>query len=268
MGTKENENSFKNKEENPAPVDGYWLTLQTWSQCNKKCDGGVSTFHRMCIPPKNAGKPCIGEPVITKECNMEPCPNYESDSINPFNPLNFKGNNNPNVKIMEPIVKVLPFTDSPQRYTLCKIKESDLMIYEDGKDKNKINDPLFKGKKIEEIGGLKIPCRVVMNSNTLTVFSGEKFETLYLSFTLKKTRFYKAENKKYCFKLYETSTKYITLCPFTSEDNSNEFDTWRKDFDTFKTKCDRPLKNTLSKEEQKALDEKIKEKMVYINPFF
>ncbi len=252
FGKKEAEPKFGKK--NTAPVDGYWLTLQNWSQCNKKCDGGISTFHRMCVPPKNGGKPCDGEGIITKKCNMHPCPLVGDNDPN-------SNKNNNNTSILDPIIKILPFTDLPQRYTLCKIKESDLLMYEDGKDPNKKDDPLFKGKKIDEIGGLKLPCRVVMNPNTLTVYAGEKFETIHLSFTLKKTRFYEAKNKKNCFKLYESSKKYITLCPYGSEISSKEFDDWKIDFEVFKTRCDRP-KHGLSDEDQRALDEAIKAKMV------
>jgi hypothetical protein len=253
---------------NQKPVDGYWVTLQDWSQCNKKCDGGISTYHRMCVPAKFGGQPCEGDAVITKKCNPGPCPMVPGENNNGSNGNNGSNdplrNKNESTTVMEPIIKILPLTDSPQRYTLCKIKESDLMIYEDGLDPNKKDDPLFKGKKIDDIGGLKLPCRVVMNPQTLTVYSGEKFETLYMSFTLKKTRFYDAKNKKNCFKLYETAKKYITLCPYAAEISSVEFTEWKRDFEVFKTRCDRQKKGVLSDEEQKALDEKIKAKMVKI----
>jgi len=263
---KKSENEPKFGKKNTAPVDGYWLTLQNWSQCNKKCDVGVSTYHRMCIPPKNGGKPCDGEGIINKKCNINPCPLYgetdeNSNSISNSNSSTNKKKNT-TTTVMEPIVKILPFTDQPQRYSLCKIKESDLLIYEDGKDPNKKDDPLFKGKKIEEFGGLKLPCRVVMNPQTLTVYAGEKFETIHLSFTLKKSRFYEAKNKKNCFKIYESTKKYITLCPYGAETTNKEFNEWKRDFEVFKTKCDRPKKG-LSDEEQKELDDKIKAKMVF-----
>ena len=51
------------------PSDGYWIVLQNWSQCSLKCGGGISTLHRMCIPPKKGGKPCQGKNILTKECN-------------------------------------------------------------------------------------------------------------------------------------------------------------------------------------------------------
>ena len=55
-------------------TDGYWMILQDWSQCTKKCGGGLSYRHLMCIPPKNGGKQCVGQPIRTRPCNPEPCP--------------------------------------------------------------------------------------------------------------------------------------------------------------------------------------------------
>lgn len=66
------ENHMKN-----IPIDGNWVILQEWSQCNLKCGGGTSTLHRFCIPPKNGGKPCIGEAIIHRPCNIAPCPRKE-----------------------------------------------------------------------------------------------------------------------------------------------------------------------------------------------
>merc|ERR1712151_1136043 len=126
-----------------APKDGYWIMLQDWSQCSKKCDTGESTYHRMCIPPKNGGKPCQGDAVITKKCNPQPCPTVDHNTQ--------QLSDKKNTTIMKPIVKIMPFTNHPQRYTLCKIKESDMMIFEDGTDPKRKNDPLLKGKNIDKI---------------------------------------------------------------------------------------------------------------------
>ena len=55
-------------------TDGYWMILQDWSQCTKKCGGGLSYRHLMCIPPKNGGKNCVGNQIRTRPCNEQPCP--------------------------------------------------------------------------------------------------------------------------------------------------------------------------------------------------
>jgi hypothetical protein len=55
-------------------TDGYWIVLQMWSQCTLKCGGGKSFLQRMCVPPKDGGKPCEGEAILSKDCNKQPCP--------------------------------------------------------------------------------------------------------------------------------------------------------------------------------------------------
>ena len=239
-------------DKNTSPKDGYWLTLQEWSQCSKKCDSGTSTFQRMCIPAKKGGKPCKGDALLVKPCNRQPCPKVTSKSE--------EMKNKENTTILKPIVKIMPFTNHPQRFTLCKIKESDMMIFDDGKDPIKQNEPLFRGKDIDSIGGIKIPSRVVMNTKTLSIFAGDSFETLYLSFSIKKTKFYKIKNRKNCFKLIETASRYTTLCPYNAEVSSTEFEAWETDFFTFRDKCSRPNKDLDGKEE-KDLKKKIADSM-------
>ena len=237
---------------NNSPKDGYWLTLQEWSQCSKKCDSGTSTFQRMCIPPKKGGKPCRGDALLVKPCNRQPCPKVTSTGE--------QMRNQNNTTILKPIVKVMPFTNHPQRYTLCKIKESDMMIFDDGKDPIKQMEPLFRGKDIDAISGIRIPSRVVMNTKTLSIFAGDEFETLYLSFLIKKTKFYKVKNRKNCFKLIETASRYTTLCPYNAEVSEKEFTEWETDFFTFRDKCSRPDKELEGKEKTDLLA-KIKDKM-------
>lgn len=236
-----------------VPVDGYWILLQDWSQCSKKCDTGTSTYQRMCVPPKKGGKPCPGKPILVKQCNRQPCPKVTGTQEDL--------RNRNNTEVMKPIIKILPFSKKPQRFTLCKIKESDMMIFEDGKDPIKQNDPLFRGKDIDQIGGIRIPSRVIMNLKTLTVYSGDHFDTLYSSFLLEKTKFYKVKNRKNCFKLIETASRFITLCPYNSDISSKETDEWENDFFTFRDKCSREDKDGLSRKEKEELEQKIKDEM-------
>ena len=46
-------------------TDGYWITIQSWTQCSLKCGGGTMTLHRECVmgsSPESA--PCKGEPIF------------------------------------------------------------------------------------------------------------------------------------------------------------------------------------------------------------
>ena len=117
-------------------TDGYWITIQTWSQCNLKCGGGTSTLQRMCVPPKAGGKDCEGEAIITKSCNIGPCPGVSGNGN--------KLKENENVTVKNPIMKSLPFSEHPQRYVKCKIKESDLFVNLEVKDKMFDYQTIFK----------------------------------------------------------------------------------------------------------------------------
>lgn len=233
--------------------DGYWITLQNWSQCNLKCGGGTSTYHRMCVPPKNGGKPCQGEPILHKPCNIQPCPNTNGTGEGAFGKKN--------TEVLKPIVKIMSFTDAPQRYTKCKIKETDMMIFYKSNDPALLNNSLLNGKTIDStMGEINIPSRVIMNNSTLTVFSGEHYETMYQSYNLKKTKFYSSKVKKNCFELKEGSKKTITLCPFGCEHNAKPLAEWSYDFDLFKNKCGRV--SSVDPKADAELQKKIKAKMV------
>lgn len=90
--------------------DGYWQILQDWSQCDLKCGGGTSTLQRLCVPPIGDGKPCVGEAILKRKCNSQPCPNT---IVNQYQPNAGSLNNTVELK---PVIKVLPFSDRPQRY--------------------------------------------------------------------------------------------------------------------------------------------------------
>lgn len=230
----------EDKEKEKVPVDGYWMILQNWSQCNLKCGGGTSTLHRMCVPPKNGGKPCVGQAITHRPCNTQPCPaNGENGGADPlFNHYGANGSDK-NTEVKKPIIKIMPFTNSPQRYTPCKIKESDLFIFIKNENTKAIQDTLGNKKMEEPSGDINIPSRVIMNNSTLSVYTGEDFDTLYLSFNLKKSNFFHSKVKKNCFQVNEGSKKSIVLCPFNSDKSELELEEWSRDFDMFKNKCAR-----------------------------
>ena len=94
-----------------GPIDGYWITLQGWSTCSLKCGGGTQSYHRMCVPPKNGGRPCRGDAVLNKKCNEQPCPGIK-------NPNQEKDKDHETAK---PIVRVMPFSSRYQKYTVSFI---------------------------------------------------------------------------------------------------------------------------------------------------
>lgn len=87
-------------------TDGYWIIIQDWTDCNLKCGGGNSTLQRMCVPPKQGGKPCEGEAILVRPCNVFPCEG----------PSSLNKTNKTNEVYLSTKVEVLPFSTVPQRY--------------------------------------------------------------------------------------------------------------------------------------------------------
>lgn len=219
--------------------DGYWVILQSWSQCTLKCGGGKSFLQRMCVPPKNGGKSCIGESIISKDCNTKPCPDMQ------------KTQNYNNTKILKPVIKVMPFSNKPQRYSKCVIKEGDMFLIKS----------LNEDKKNEEIkfddNTLKIPIRLVMNNRTITLFSGEDYDSRIMTFILKKTRFDRDTKNQDCFIIYEDAGNKASLCSFVEANKLIE--EWDYDFHLFKYQCNFNKPVHVFDEFQKKLNYKIKD---------
>jgi len=57
------------------PVDGFWGSWFSWSQCSKKCDKGMRTRSRKCNSPKpsNGGRDCKGSATDTEKCMLKTC---------------------------------------------------------------------------------------------------------------------------------------------------------------------------------------------------
>jgi hypothetical protein len=228
--------NFEDKTKNAKLVDGYWMILQDWSMCTLKCGGGKSYLQRMCVPPKEGGKPCVGEAILTKECNKEPCPTV-GVSKNPNEASTVQ-------KTMKPIVKVMPFSSKPQRYTKCVIKESDMMYT----------------KQME--GGaspVQLPVRVIMNNRTLTIYAGEDFESHLDSFNILKSNFVNEEKAdSSCFWINSEDHRKAHLCPFGCASNTKVVEEWRYDFNLFKYQCNYGHKEQeLDVTLQKKLEQKI-----------
>jgi hypothetical protein len=224
----------KDKEKNKkagALIDGYWITLQTWSQCTLKCGGGKSYFHRMCVPPKEGGKPCEGESILSKDCNKQPCPLVDGA----------KGKNSIEQKTMKPIVKIMPFSSRPQRYSKCVIKESDMMYT---KDMGKKDATLSQvSTNLESQQTMQVPVRVVMNNRTITIFAGEGYETHLDTFNILTSNLIVPDPNKVkgndinCFWINSEDGRAAHLCPFGCSSESKVVEEWRYDFNLFKYQC-------------------------------
>jgi hypothetical protein len=230
-------------------TDGYWITIQSWSQCSLKCGGGTSTLQRMCVPPKAGGKDCEGEAIVTKSCNTQPCPGVIGNGQ--------KFLDNENVTIKNPIMKSLPFSEKPQRYVKCKIKESDLFVFLNVSDIMFDKQSIFKRKEMMDQKSVEFPVRTIMNNQTVSIYTGDEISSLFLSFNIKQTSFHRS-TKQGCFQLYESSKKYITLCPFGCENGSTQgLEEWDYDYHLFKFQCSYKKDDKAARELKKKLDDKI-----------
>lgn len=247
MGDKKEETD-KGTDKNPK--DGHWMLLQDWSQCSKKCDKGVSTLHRLCIPPQHGGKPCEGEAILTRECNPEPCPSFPGEGSNNSTKLQKLAK----PVTLKPIVKVMPYSNKPQRYHKCIIKESDLMMTRDFEQNNEDNNESARKKKIHSV---QVPVRAVLNNRTLTFYeNAEDFSSHFITFNLRSADFSHSK-KRGCF-IISDGHKRAELCPFMCDGKDNTYNEWDEAFHTFKFNCKTPA-DTVDFDLEGKLAEKMKD---------
>ncbi len=209
--------------------DGYWILLQDWSECSLKCGGGYKTQQWMCVPPKKHGKPCIGDAIRKKPCNLKPCPNVLERGLNLRQDKTHV--------TLKPIYRAMPYSKRPQQYIKCMIKENDVLYV------TKEYDP---GKK----NGIKVPGRIVMNTKTISVYKDDGYVNLLFSFNLQDAVFSKSDTDYCCFRLTATNRQY-TLCGFNNNCGNTEnpiwVARWGYDFEYFQKKCYEELHETPKK---------------------
>jgi hypothetical protein len=226
------------------PKDGYWIMLQDWTSCSLKCGGGVKTYQRMCVPPKEGGAPCEGEAIITQPCNIEPCPEILTNEDAPKK----------NETTLAPIVKVMPFSTRPQRYSKCVVKEADLLLLtnpnKNGNNANiQINDSSIKE--------LQIPVRVIMNNRTFVILGGEAYDTQIDTFDLETSEIAPLQSQAECFRVVGETRKIAKLCPIGTKETRIK-EEWLYDFSLFKNECSKK-RDTV--EMEMKMNDKLKKKI-------
>jgi len=145
-------------------IDGYWVVMKDWSECTLKCDGGEQYQYLLCIPPKNNGKPCIGQSVKVRPCNLQPCPKEISQDIffanltGEFMDLGNLFSHDNNNKKESFIFKYLPISSRPLHYDKCHLKESDALWLSD-----EFNNDYYSNSP-------KVPVRLIMNKNAVSIY--------------------------------------------------------------------------------------------------
>lgn len=63
-----------NEKEDDLDLDGKWMIIHQWSECTLACGGGDSFLQRRCVGRRGKGRKCVGEEILSKKCNTDPCP--------------------------------------------------------------------------------------------------------------------------------------------------------------------------------------------------
>jgi len=215
--------------------DGYWVMLNDWTGCSKKCGNGTSYQQWMCVPPKNGGKPCTGQAIKSKLCNTHACPSVNSLlsllNVNVDVPGKQKSPRTAEVS-PRPIVKVGVFSNRPQRYSKCIIKENDAFIM------------TIVAGTIEPV---KKPMRIMMNNMTISIFNDDNYQELNYSYDLARTKLV-IDNTKWCCFTLEDNWRKSNICGYKeycgAKDKNEWVDGWNNDFTLFKTSCKTTLPET------------------------
>jgi len=206
--------------------DGFWVLLQDWSQCSKKCGTGTQWQHWLCQPPLKGGHPCVGKGIRSRPCNINPCP-----SVTGKNAFGKK----PGELVFKPIMTSLPWSARLQRYIQCEVKETDVMYI-------RTDIPGRIGKEI------KYPGRMVMTNRTLSLYEDDSFERSIFHFNLMDTQLGKYK-KDFCCLLINSMDKQFRVCGFQSECGTKLIPSfvnkWIHAYNLFTKKCyvELPRKN-------------------------
>jgi len=111
----------------------------------------------------------------------------------------------------------------------------------------KENDVLYKSKEYDPLkrNDVKVPGRIIMNTQTIAVYRDESFNSALFTFNLQDTVFKYSNTDHCCFFLINANRQY-EMCGFNNNCGSKANPIWAKgwsyDFDYFQKKCFRDLK--------------------------
>ncbi len=197
----------------------------------------------MCVPNKPGGRPCKGKSVRVRRCNLQRCPGVTV--------LGKVFKKTKTTKIATPIWKVLPFSTRPQRYIKCQIRESDVLY--------KTNNIKFANSE-----GVKVPARLVMNNNTLSLFQDEQYTNNIFTFNLHQVSIAQSMKDECCIIIRSHNRQY-ELCGFDKDcgtkTNPIFYKSWKNDFIMFSHNCYQPHEIGNGLEETNKLQDDFQKKV-------
>jgi hypothetical protein len=105
----------------------------------------------------------------------------------------------------------------------------------------------------------QMPTRVVMNNQTLIIFSSDTYSNQIMSFNLKDTEFKTEPVSSECFLLINGYGQTAELCAFPGVSNKKQvLDDWGEHYNLFKYKCKTPRELVT---EDSAMPEEMKKKL-------
>jgi hypothetical protein len=132
------------------------------------------------------------------------------------------------------------------------------------------NDALNDPENKDKYERLQLPTRVVMNNQTLTVFTGDHYDNQVMSFNLRDTNFKRQPTQPGCFLLYNPVNQKAELCPYAGSSEAKAIlEEWDYDFNLFKNQCNTKKEKTteaslVPEELKKRLDDKMVNSSNYI----
>lgn len=204
-------------------TDGRWVVLQDWSQCTLACGGGVQYLQLMCHPPTNGGKPCLGQSVRKRACNVQPCPTVKNGSESP-------------IKFENPVVKMMPLTQRPTRYDKCNLKESDIFAVLSPKGSSLSDQISLDPNYLMSDECTKIPARIVMTQKSVSIYKNENLDSMVFTNEIQSINVVRISNNQTCFLLQgKNKRQEIVVCSMENKDSFVE--EWDYDFSLFKHQC-------------------------------
>lgn len=208
-----NEERYEGPDANPT-LDGYLVKINDWTGCTLKCGGGFSFQQWRCVPPKEGGKPCMGELVRKKPCNTQPCPGI---SFSKNTTVAGTANNKEESVVAEPIIKSSFVSNRPQQNVDGVIRDEDVLQEYIDSEKRKIS----------------LPARLIMNKSSVTCYTDIETHKNIFAWDLTKTKLVPIKGQDCCFFLRNQNQEH-KICGLSK---CNDFvKSWGRTMDIFLAK--------------------------------